>query len=157
MVVVSIVCVKSIWTHSALVEIGLFDLPKSEGGGGCNPSTPLGPPSLTKVHFWNYFRRGTFLSRLPLPFNDLFHQFLNSFFETYDYIQGLKRSGNLLTSIMSSPIAKKKAGSLSISWTMVFCYQNCSDLLWGKIVLVIEKNFWNSRLKAENLQNFWDH
>ena len=26
-----------------------------------------------------------------------------------------------------------------------------------KIVLVIEKNFWNSRLKAKNLQNFWDH
>ena len=23
--------------------------------------------------------------------------------------------------------------------------------------LVIEKNFWNSRLKAEKLQNFWDH
>ena len=40
---------------------------------------------------------------------------------------------------------------------MVFCYQNCSDLLWEKIVLVIEKNFWNSRLKAENLQNFWEH
>ena len=37
---------------------------------------------------------------------------------------------------------------------MVFCYQNCSDLLWEKIVLVIEKNFFNSRLKAENLQNF---
>ena len=40
---------------------------------------------------------------------------------------------------------------------MVFCYQNCSDLLWEKIVLVIEKNFWNSRLKAKNLQIFWDH
>ena len=40
---------------------------------------------------------------------------------------------------------------------MVFCYQYCSDLLWEKIVLVIEKNFWNSRLKAENFQNFWDH
>ena len=40
---------------------------------------------------------------------------------------------------------------------MVFCYHNCSDLLWEKIVLVNEKNFWNSRLKAENLQNFWDH
>jgi hypothetical protein len=40
---------------------------------------------------------------------------------------------------------------------MVFCYQNWSDLLWEKIVLVIEKNSWNSRLKAENLQNFWDH
>ena len=40
---------------------------------------------------------------------------------------------------------------------IVFCYQNCSDLLWEKIVLVIEKNFWNSRLKAENLLNFWDY
>ena len=40
---------------------------------------------------------------------------------------------------------------------MVFCYQNCSDLLWEKIVLAIEKNFWNSRLKTENLQKFWDH
>ena len=40
---------------------------------------------------------------------------------------------------------------------IVFCYQNCSDLLWEIIVLVIEKNFWNSRLKAENLQKFWDH
>ena len=38
---------------------------------------------------------------------------------------------------------------------MVFCYQNCSDLLWDKIVLVIEKNFWNLRLKAKNLQK--DH
>ena len=37
---------------------------------------------------------------------------------------------------------------------MVFCYQNCSDLLWEKIVLVIEKNFWNSKLQAENVQNF---
>ena len=35
--------------------------------------------------------------------------------------------------------------------TMVFCYQNCSDILWEKVVLVIEKNFWDSRLKAENL------
>ena len=40
---------------------------------------------------------------------------------------------------------------------VVLCYQNCSDLLWEKIVLVIEKNFWNSRLKAENFKFFWDH
>ena len=40
---------------------------------------------------------------------------------------------------------------------MVFCYQNCSDLLWEKKILVIEKNFWNSRLKAKNLKKFWDH
>ena len=26
-----------------------------------------------------------------------------------------------------------------------------------KIVVVIEKAFWNLRLKAKNLQNFWDH
>ena len=26
---------------------------------------------------------------------------------------------------------------------MVFCHQNCSDLLWEKIVLVIEKNVWD--------------
>ena len=29
--------------------------------------------------------------------------------------------------------------------------------IWEKIVLMIEKNFWNSRLKAKNLQKFWDH
>ena len=33
---------------------------------------------------------------------------------------------------------------------MVFCYQNCSDLLWEKNVLVIEKNFeirgWRPRI-----------
>ena len=40
---------------------------------------------------------------------------------------------------------------------MVFCYQNCSNLLWEKIALVIEKNLWKSRLKAKNLQIFWDH
>ena len=42
---------------------------------------------------------------------------------------------------------------------MVFWFENCSYqyLLSEKIVLVIEKNFWNLRLKAENLQIFWDH
>ena len=40
---------------------------------------------------------------------------------------------------------------------MVFFCQTCPDLLWEKIVLVIEKNFWNSRLKAKKFQIFWDH
>ena len=44
-----------------------------------------------------------------------------------------------------------------IGLSMVLCYQNCSNLLWEKNVLVIEKNFWNSRLKAKNFQNLWDH
>ena len=38
---------------------------------------------------------------------------------------------------------------------MLLCFQNCSDLVWEKLFyLVIEKMFWNSRLKAEYLQNF---
>ena len=40
---------------------------------------------------------------------------------------------------------------------MVSCYQNYSDLLWEKDVLVIKKNVWNSMMKAENLQKVWDH
>ena len=38
--------------------------------------------------------------------------------------------------------------------SMVFRYQNCSDLLWEKIVVLIEKNFWNSRLKARICKKF---
>ena len=40
---------------------------------------------------------------------------------------------------------------------MVFFFTKI--ILWEKMVLVMEKNFWNSRLKAEaeNLQNFWEH
>ena len=40
------------------------------------------------------------------------------------------------------------------SWYFVtkIVQANCEN-----IFLVIEKNFFNSRLKAENLQNFWDH
>ena len=35
---------------------------------------------------------------------------------------------------------------------MVFCYQNCSYLLWEKIVLVIEKNFWITRTIYSNCE-----
>ena len=38
----------------------------------------------------------------------------------------------------------------SVKVEMVFCYQNCSDLLGEKFVLGIEKKIWNLRLKAEN-------
>ena len=30
---------------------------------------------------------------------------------------------------------------------LISCYQNCFDILWERIVLVIEKIFWNSRLR----------
>ena len=47
--------------------------------------------------------------------------------------------------------------STKLQLNMVFFCQNCSDSLWEKIVLVMEKKIWNLRLKAKNLQNFWDH
>jgi hypothetical protein len=56
----------------------------------------------------------------------------------------------------ASTYAAIKSCNCQIAET-VFCYQNCSDLLWEKIVVVIEKNFWNSRLMAENLQIIWDY
>ena len=40
---------------------------------------------------------------------------------------------------------------------LVFCFQNCSDPLWEKIVLVSENNFWYLRVNAEKLQILWDH
>ena len=54
-------------------------------------------------------------------------------------------------------VSTPQALSPSQGMELVFCYQNCSDLQWEKIVPVIEKNIWNLRLKAENLQKFWDH
>ena len=39
---------------------------------------------------------------------------------------------------------------------IAFCYQICSDLLWEKIVLVIEKNF-KFEAEGQELQKFWNH
>ena len=38
---------------------------------------------------------------------------------------------------------------------MVFCYQNCSDLLWEKIVLVSEKNIRTIYLRSERSEHFF--
>ena len=65
-------------------------------------------------------------------------------------------------------IFKKWTRSLSLKFfllsEMVFCYQNCSDLLWERFVLVIKKNFeirgWRPRI-CKNFEitrgqnNFW--
>ena len=40
---------------------------------------------------------------------------------------------------------------------IVFYYQNLSDLLWEKNVVVIDNFFWYLRLMAENLKMSWDH
>ena len=43
----------------------------------------------------------------------------------------------------------------AIHGEMVFCHENCSDLLWEKIILEIKIFFAKSRLKAKNLLLFW--
>ena len=54
--------------------------------------------------------------------------------------------------------AIKNIIKFSIEMVMVFCYQNCSDISTvRKNCSSDKKNFWNSRLKGKNLQNFWDH
>ena len=74
-------------------------------------------------------------------------------------LKTVKKKFSLNTNKKLSNVNKTMGvASLSLSlMEMVFCYQNCSDLLWEKIVLVIDKNFWILRMMAENLQNVWDH
>ena len=62
----------------------------------------------------------------------------------------LSNNSVLMPIILSNVVKKAKK-------RMVFCYQNCSDQLWEKNVLVIEEKLCNSRLNAKNLQKFWDH
>ena len=40
---------------------------------------------------------------------------------------------------------------------MAFCFQTVLTFCEKKIVFVIEKHFWSSRLKTKNLQSCWDH
>ena len=54
------------------------------------------------------------------------------------------------------PIINNHFCLLNQKWYSV-TNQNCSDLMGEKNFLLIEKNFWNSRLKAESLQNFRYH
>ena len=56
------------------------------------------------------------------------------------------------------------SSNLKLFFTIMFfwhdkCKNNIFPVKWLSILLplVIEKKFWNSRLKAKNFQNFWDH
>ena len=40
---------------------------------------------------------------------------------------------------------------------LVFCYQNCSDLLWEKIVVVIKKKLKFEAEGREFAKKNWDH
>ena len=54
-------------------------------------------------------------------------------------------------------IFKNKKISSKIKILLYFTSTIVLTRLKKDIVLVKEKNFWNSRLKANNLQNVWDH
>ena len=102
-------------------------------------------------NFWNDFTplwihkkgKSRAYAFLTQTFVDRHANFLPSFFQFLQKSEQKKRS------------SVKPTEEFTVD--MVFCYQNCYDLLWEKNVLVIEKNIWNSRLKAENLKNFQDH
>ena len=86
--------------------------------------------------------------------NDLTHSETMTLYATFSWAVNTNKTFNngiytwvFFTLLCSNP--------LNCTTTMVFCYQNFSDLLWEKIALVIENNFWNSRLKAANLQKIW--
>ena len=118
------------------------------------PSTP--------VECWpiNIMRRdpiGSFIiwCQVQIFFFLFFYKTLTIF---YSYV--LKSNQNSSIFYLDNPLFRKKPDFLLVptcskieKGCMVFCYQNCSDLLWEKIVLVIENNFskcwdhWNNLFK----------
>ena len=108
---------------------------------------------------WNIFKKSIYIALTIYQHTNLFLFFQKSTFRFWFF-----RSKSKIDFFSKSFSFLLLWGNFDIiewfkiqNWEMVFCYQNCSDLLWEKIVLVIEKNFWNLRLKAKNLQKIWDH
>ena len=50
-----------------------------------------------------------------------------------------------------------KKGNQAITFTYVFSFYREWYFVTKIVLTYCEKNFWNSRLKAENFKNFWDH
>ena len=40
---------------------------------------------------------------------------------------------------------------------IVFCYKNCSELLWEKVVLLIEKKLFKFKAEGQEFQKICDH
>ena len=60
---------------------------------------------------------------------------------------------NICYDLLLKAERKKPLAKVGIFYQqIVFCYQNCSDLLFDFFFLLIENVLWNSRLKAENLK-----
>ena len=51
-----------------------------------------------------------------------------------------------------------ESSNLDWTWkTLVICFENCSDLLWQKIVVVNEKNFWKFEAEGQEFDFFWEN
>ena len=101
---------------------------------------------LRKTWDWKFFQpcfNLLFIKYFYLPFSAVFLLTNVSMYQP-NYCRMASKVG-IQQQVQSGSLYKKNP------LKTVFCFQNYSDLLWEKIVLV------NSRLKAENLQNFWDH
>ena len=117
---------------------------------------------IRNIYFWNltntsHFLKGSYLYFISYLFiwtrPDLNNYWKLSIF----YSMQQKSFKKPLYNFKVRELVLNKMTLLCLLRYLVFCYQNCTDLLWEKIVLLIEKKFWNSRLKAENFQKFWDY
>ena len=99
---------------------------------------------------WNLMLNDPILNVLFLCFMSLTLTPTNFFFVFYFFCRVQE-----VTSVEQLPLPKRTIRTTAESKNnkkMVFCYRNCFDLLWEEIVLVNEKNFWNSSLNTENFQ-----
>ena len=79
---------------------------------------------------------------MPMIFGCIFYKDLMSWYK-------IIKDNRVFRPYLKTSLYKRNAGGKR--YEMLFCYQNCSYLLWEKIDVVIKKNSLDSRLKAENL------
>ena len=92
----------------------------------------------TFLYNYGFLRRPQNLTNSPSLFDIYFVKFLSTTGFNWIFLAILENL-NLNHSTYSES---------DLEWHWYFFFQNFSDLLWEKIVKVIEKNFWNTMLMA---------
>ena len=113
------------------------------------------------MHLWSIFCNKQYVIILKLNFLNTLFSFVSRltnlviFTSAYSIAMPPRTKLDLKSDIWNliSALFTKELLCKAFQTEMVFCYQNCFDILLEKFVLVIEKTFWNFRLKVENLQN----
>ena len=105
------------------------------------------------ICFWDLL---TFRSSQNRDFFLILWIFLRIVFHEYEFILMILKTMVDFYHRMNSQFyifSGKKVDFFDVA--MVFCYHDCSNLLWENIVLLIEKNFWNWRLNfLRSLEQF---